>query len=166
MGHLAGKDVYRRLGQKIDGLQVRAPWTPALHAILKELYSEEEAELIVRMPYTLAGLERIAAVTGLRRSGLERTLEELCSRGLLIDLWQDQAGTKKYAISPMVVGIFEFTMMRAGTDEEHQRRARLFSEYLERGRFFETNLAAQHEVFAARALPPLEGDIRHFVPAD
>ena len=52
MGHLAGKDVYRRLGEKIDGLQVRTPWTPAFRAILKELYSEAEAELIVALPFS------------------------------------------------------------------------------------------------------------------
>jgi hypothetical protein len=27
MGHLAGKDVYRELGRKIDGLSMRAPST-------------------------------------------------------------------------------------------------------------------------------------------
>ncbi len=44
MGHLVGKDVYRKLGRKIDGLTVRAPWNETLYKILKELYTEEEAD--------------------------------------------------------------------------------------------------------------------------
>ena len=37
MGHAAGKDVYRRLGIKIDSLTFRAPWNETFHALLKEL---------------------------------------------------------------------------------------------------------------------------------
>ena len=38
MGHLAAKEaLYRKLGKKIDGLTVRAPWNENLRAILKEL---------------------------------------------------------------------------------------------------------------------------------
>jgi len=54
MGHLAGKDVYRKLGRKIDGLTVRVPWNETLHSILHALYSTEEADLVVRMPFGLA----------------------------------------------------------------------------------------------------------------
>ncbi|MFH2036718.1 MAG: hypothetical protein ABIJ45_09975 [Candidatus Zixiibacteriota bacterium] len=52
MGHLVGKDLCRKLGKKIDGLSVRAPNNDALFNILKELYSPEEAELIVKIPYS------------------------------------------------------------------------------------------------------------------
>jgi hypothetical protein len=45
-------DVYGALGDKIDSLTVRAQ-TEAFHAMLRELYSPEEAELIVKM-FTLA----------------------------------------------------------------------------------------------------------------
>ena len=153
MGHLAGKDVYRRLGKKIDGLQTRSPWTPALRAILKELYSEEEAALIVALPYAPATLDRIAAVTGQERSGLERTLEALCQKGLVIDIWSAETSTKKYVASPMMSGIFEFAMMRTSTDEELRKRARLFHDYLASGAFYAANMGDGQEVFIGRALP-------------
>ena len=43
MGHLVGKDIFRRLGKKIDGLETRSPWNETLHAFLKELYTAANA---------------------------------------------------------------------------------------------------------------------------
>ena len=50
MGHLVGKDLYRKLGKKIDGLSMRAPWNEAFYNILKALYTPEEAEVVIKMP--------------------------------------------------------------------------------------------------------------------
>jgi len=86
MGHLVGKDLYRKLGRKIDGLTMRAPWNEALFAVLKELYSEEEAELVVKMPWGLSKLHRLERVTGIPRARLERQLESMCPRGLVMDV--------------------------------------------------------------------------------
>jgi hypothetical protein len=119
MGHLAGKDLYRQLGKKIDGLTVRAPWNEALYAMLRELYSEEDARLVVQMPYGLSPLRRVERVTGLPRSQLQNQLESLCQRGLVMDLC---IGDRTYyAPSPMVIGIFEFTMMRTGAGLDQAR---------------------------------------------
>ena len=128
MGHLVGKDVYQKLGRKLDGLQVRVPRTPQLQALLEELYSPDDAELVVQMPYLPATVQRIAEVTGRDPKELERKLEALCAQGLVMDLWSERAGRKKYAISPLFAGFFEFTMMRASPAATLQRRARLFHE--------------------------------------
>ena len=57
MGHIIGKeDIYTKLGQKIDSLQTRAPWSKAFYEILKELYSTEEADVVVKMPFGLSTL--------------------------------------------------------------------------------------------------------------
>ncbi|MBS1126442.1 MAG: 4Fe-4S ferredoxin [Nitrospirae bacterium] len=53
MGHVVGKDIYRRLGVKIDNLTFRTPWNETFPALLKELFEPEEANLVVRMPATL-----------------------------------------------------------------------------------------------------------------
>ena len=110
MGHLVGKDLYRQLGAKIDGLSVRAPWNDTFHAILKELYTEADAELVVRMPYSLSTIERLERVTRIPRAVLERQLESICERGLVMDV--HLKGRYHYMPSPLVIGIFEYTMMR------------------------------------------------------
>ena len=47
MGHLVGKDIYRNLGNKIDNMMFSAPQKEIFFEILKELYTHEEAELII-----------------------------------------------------------------------------------------------------------------------
>ena len=157
MGHLVGKDVYRRLGEKLDGLSMRAPWNAQLHGVLKELYSEEDADLLVRMPYGLAPLGRLERITGLPRARLERQLASLCPRGLVMDL--EVHGKTWYAPSPMVIGIFEFTMMRSAPPADQKRWATALHGYLEEGSFFRANGGPGARVAPLRILPH-EGAIR------
>ena len=152
MGHLVGKDVYRRLGRKIDGLTVHAPWNEALHSILRSLYSTEEADLVVRMPFGLATIDRIEKGSGLNRPDLERILESLCAKGLLMDIWI--RGEYHYMISPMVIGIFEFTMMRSDGDPRMREWANLFHAYLESpNTFYSANFDRGKRVSPLRTLP-------------
>ncbi len=151
MGHLVGKDLYRQLGRKIDGLTVRAPWNDVFHALLKELYSEEDADLVVRMPYGLSTLDRLEHVTGLARPKLESLLEGICERGLVMDVCLN--GRYFYAPSPMVIGIFEYTMMRTRGGVDFPKVSKLFAEYLEEGTFYRANAADGDQVALMRAVP-------------
>lgn len=156
MGHRVGKDLYRKLHRKIDGLTMRAPWNETFHEILKELYSEEEAEVIIMMPYGLASVGRIASVTGKEESKLRRILSGLASKGLVIDLHKDDV--PHYMPSPMVIGIFEFTMMRAGDDFDRKKIARLFHEYLSANScFYEANVKGSMGLSILRTVPHEEG---------
>jgi NAD-dependent dihydropyrimidine dehydrogenase PreA subunit len=157
MGHLVGKDLYRQLGKKIDGLSARAPWNDRLRSILEELYSKEDAELVVRMPYGLARIERLERVTGIPRPRLEKQLESLCTRGLVVDV--QIAGEYWYAPSPMVIGIFEFTMMRTGPGTDSKKWAGLFRDYLDEGAFYARNFEEGQKVSLLRTVPH-EGAVR------
>ena len=158
MGHLVGKDVYRQLGRKIDGLTLRAPWNDTLFAILKALYSEEEAELVIKMPYSMASLSKLERVTRIERSKLSRLLDGLCKKGLVIDV--HIGGKYRYMPSPMVVGIFEFTMMRRGADLNFREWARLFDTYLHGDdSFLKANFSHGEQVSIMRALP-YEGSVK------
>ena len=151
MGHLVGKDLYRQLGRKIDGLSARAPWNDQLRAILEELYSKEDAELVLRMPYGLSRLGRLERMTRIPRATLEKQLESLCSRGLVVDLLL--GGDYWYAPSPMVIGIFEFTMMRTDAGADSRRWAGLFRDYLAEGSFYASNCGAGQSVSPLRTVP-------------
>src|SRR5512139_931626 len=151
MGHVVGKDVYRELGRKIDGLTARAPWSDKLRAVLCELYSEEDARLVAAMPWGFSRIARLEKVTGIPRAQLEARLASLCPRGLVMDVFAD--GDYYYAPSPMVIGIFEFTMMRTGSGLPIDRWARLFRDYLEEGGLYRANFGHGEQVSLMRAVP-------------
>lgn len=151
MGHLGGKGIYKQLGNKIDGLTMRAPWNDALYQILKELYTREEAEIVVKMPYGLSSFERVAKVTQCEEGKLRRLLDSLCSKGLVVDLWMNEE--YMYMPSPMAVGIFEMTMMRTEPQANHKTWARLFHDYLSGdGTFFEANFGHGEKASQLRTL--------------
>ena len=151
MGHLVGKDLYRSLGKKIDGLTAHAPWNDKLYAILKELYTPDEAELIVKMPYGLSTLDRIEKSVPFDRARLENLLAGLSEKGLVLDVWAK--GKYHYVISPLIVGIFEFTMMRTRGELNTKEWARLFNTYLQDGAFYRANCGKGQTISPLRTLP-------------
>ena len=152
MGHMIGKDVYRKLGKKIDNLTMRAPWNKTFHAILKELYSREEADVLVRMPYGLSNFERIQKITRYDASRLHEILNGLCSKGLVMDIWL--GNEYYYAPSPIIIGIFEFTMMRTGENLNTKEWAKLFHNYMQGDdSFFAANFKKGKKISPLRALP-------------
>ncbi|NJD19201.1 MAG: 4Fe-4S dicluster domain-containing protein [Gemmatimonadetes bacterium] len=151
MGHLVGKDVYRELGRKLDGTPTRTPWNDQLRAILEELYTPEDARLVASMPNGFSTIARLEKVTGIPRAELERRLESRCPRGLVMDVCV--RGEFYYALSPMVIGIFEYTMMRTGGTLPSDRWAKLFHEYLEEGSFYRANFGHGERVSIMRAVP-------------
>jgi len=151
MGHATAKDLYRELGDKIDGIVCRAPWNETLRAILKELYSEDEADLVVRMPGGLSSFPRLERATGIPGEPLKARLEALCSKGLVMDLWVKDEYL--YAPSPIVIGIFEFTMMRTQGHLNTKEWARLFHEYMEGESFWSANFGRGEKISILRALP-------------
>jgi Pyruvate/2-oxoacid:ferredoxin oxidoreductase delta subunit len=149
---MAGKDLYRKLGRKVDGLTARVPWNETLYAILKGLYTAEEAELVVKMPYGLSTIEKIRAVTSYDAAGVERLLDGLCEKGLVLDVWA--GGKYHYTISPLIIGIFEFTMMRTRGELNHKEWGRLFHEYLQDGAaYYKANWGKGQKISPLRTLP-------------
>lgn len=152
MGHMVGKDVYRKLGKKIDSLTMRVPWNDTFYAVVKELYSTDEADLVIKMPYRMASLDQIEKTTKYEHARLQKILESLCSKGLVMDIWIN--GKYQYMISPLVIGIFEFTMMRTGDNLNTKEWARLFHTYLQDDNtFYAANFKHKEKISPLRTLP-------------
>jgi len=109
---------------------MKTPANEGFLKILRRLYSPEDAELILKMPWGQNGLQLVAAVTGLPPAVLRPRLEALADRGLLVDLRIEEE--MKYAIPPMILGFFEYTMMRSGPDADSKALSGLYHEYLEK----------------------------------
>jgi len=152
MGHAVGNDIYRKLGVKIDNLSFRTPWNETFHALLKELYSPEEADLVVRMPFTLTSFDCLRSITGYDELRLRNLLEQLCSKGLVMDLCLSDAF--HYMPSPFVIGIFELTMMRSAPDQNWKKISRLFHDYmLRQPDFIAANCSHGEKIGLMRTIP-------------
>jgi len=149
MGHAAGKDIYKQLAGKIDGLAIRTPFNQTFYDLLKELYSSEEADVVIKMPFVLSDLNRITKVTKYEKPHLEKILQGLCAKGLVMDMWIKEK--YYYMPSPMFVGIFELTMMRVG--EASSKWAKFFYEYMHDSDLFKANFSSGEKISIARALP-------------
>ena len=151
MGHLVGKEIYQKLGDKIDNLSVRVNKNKTLFNILKELYSSNEAELVVKMPYSLSPADKIEKTTGIEKTKLNFLLESLCAKGLVMDFWIQNKFF--YVPSPMFIGIFEFTMMRTGDNIDFKKIAKLFNEYMNDENLIAVNFGKGQQVFPLRTMP-------------
>lgn len=149
MGHLVGKDLYRKLGRKLDGLEVCLPWNEELYSLLREIYSEDDARLIIAMPSTLKTLDELAQIMRRPSADLERPLADLCSRGLVVDL--TIKGKVYYAITPYIIGFFETVWMHRG-DFDRKKLARLFQKYTV-PYFWPANWGAGQKMTTFRVLP-------------
>jgi len=153
MGHMVGKDIYKKLGKKIDGLSLRVPYTQSFSAILQELYSKEEADLIARMPYRPSSIERIERTTGIPQVRLQAMLEKLCDSGLLMDIWNNKKNQYIYMPVPFIIGIYEFTLMRTGNPEKSRHWSNLLHTYLNEGDLYIANKTQGQQIAIMRTIP-------------
>jgi Pyruvate/2-oxoacid:ferredoxin oxidoreductase delta subunit len=83
---------------------------------------------------------------------LERILDDLCAKGLIIDIWTGK--DYRYIISPLIIGIFEFTMMRTGEGLNTKEWAKLFYNYLnDEDTFYKANFKNGQKIMPLRTLP-------------
>jgi len=160
VGHIVGKDIYRKLGRRLDQAPVRTPWTPVFRELVESLYSRPEAEVVSRLPYRPSSLARIARMLGEPESALLPMIEGLCTKGLVLDIWDGRQYL--YMVSPIVIGFFEFTMMRTGPDLPRARWAELFQAYMFGEKdFLHANFGDGQRTSVMRALPHEEALDEH-----
>lgn len=159
MGHIHGKNhsgldqnrrIYQKLGEKIDGLPIRVPWNEEFYEVVKALYSLDEADVVARMPYTFSNLARIARVTRYEKSNLLGILDNLTSKGLVIDVFAQ--GEYYYMPSPLFVGIYEFTLMKT-SGLSTKEKARFLHAYKESSDLHLVNFSDDKKVSIMRSLP-------------
>ncbi|MCI0512964.1 4Fe-4S dicluster domain-containing protein [candidate division KSB1 bacterium] len=129
MGHLTSKSVYHKLQQRLDLMWVGGPDYPAFLEILRQLFTEEEAQIASRMPVRFASLQTIHRRTGKPISELKVRLDAMAEKGLVLDLHRGEEASF-YVLLPTVIGFFEFSMMRVRHDYDQHHLASLYHDYM------------------------------------
>ncbi len=150
MGHLAAKEAYRKLRERLDRFPVGAPGRTTIFEILKVIYQPEVAELASRLPLRPTSLGGIARRLGMPEEELRPRLEAMADKGLVLDL--DMGGKMRYLLAPTIVGIFEFSMMRVRQDIDQKKLAGLLHLYLLEERDFADSFARSARTTPFRTL--------------
>lgn len=151
MGHMCGKDIYRKYAKKLDESQVRVPYNDKLLGILKAICTSSEVELLIKLPEGMTDIDKLVEVVKIDRIKLLHDLKNLCQKGLVMDLHLNNH--YYYTPSPLIIGVYEFSMMRMGPKAEIKKYAEVFSEYLKDKSFFEANFSHGEKVSFMRVLP-------------
>jgi ferredoxin len=119
---------YRLLQTQLDRSPTGAPRSTTLDAILRRLFSPDDAALARRLPFVPVALGEFSRQTGVPADRLRPQLKSLAQRGLVLDL--EYEGELYVALAPVLFGFFEFTFMRVRSDVSLPELARLFDRYL------------------------------------
>ena len=113
MGHLRGgkEEAYQALAERLSRFPVGVVINDTLMGILKLLYTENEAAVGSKFPIKPRPLAEIADLIGMNEEKTGALLSGMAEKGLVVDI--ARKGTTYYMLSPVVVGFFEYSMMRA-----------------------------------------------------
>ena len=116
-----------------DAVNARAgyptPKCPELIDILEFLFTQEEAELAVKMPFEPVSVEALAQNTGEDPERVQKLLESMANKALVFTQKTDDGIT--YVLVPLLPGTFEVQFMRGVKDESTIQLAHLFQKYFD-----------------------------------
>ena len=128
MAHLTTRSAYKNLVDRINQLPQGAAPSELLYKILEMLFTEKEAGFVASLPIKPFTAMEAAYLTKKSISETRKTLDELSSKGILLDV--EQNGQSIYSLPPPMAGFFEFSMMRIRKDIDQKVLAELFYQYL------------------------------------
>jgi len=133
------KDVYTKLRERLDTYSFGFPVTESgiEMAILKKLFSEDDANLFLELSQKLESADDIAKRLNQPVNAIKEKLEDLVSRGLL---FKQSKEIEKYAAIPFMHGIVEFNIKRV--DKE---LASMLQKYAEEA--YNANIAQSMDYF-------------------
>jgi len=128
MAHNTAKSGYSKLIERLNRFPQGATPSELLNKILGILLSEKEAFLISRLPIKPFSEEKARKAWYMNESETRKLLDNLCSRGFLVDIEID--GKSTYTLPPPMAGFFEFSMMRIRENIDQKLLSELLYQYI------------------------------------
>lgn len=104
-------DIYDQLAQRLNEFEHVVPPVPSFLKVLKEFYTEEQAEFAANFPDGRFTVGELAQKFNKDEKELAQFVETMAYAGLLF-VTKTQTGEKKYELSPWMVGVIEFSIVR------------------------------------------------------
>ncbi|MBE6048239.1 MAG: 4Fe-4S dicluster domain-containing protein [Clostridium sp.] len=128
MSHMAGKEAYKSLEERINRFPQGAPPSETLYKILSILFTEKEARLVAQLPIRPFTAKTAARTWKMSEKEAETILETLTSKAVLFDIEYEKV--KRYCLPPPMIGFFEFSLMRTRGDIDMKVLSELYYQYL------------------------------------
>ena len=150
MGHTASTtsalDVdleYRLLQERLDRNVTGAPASTAMTRVLQLLFTPEEAHLARNLPQ-LMDVRALAARLDEPFEQVDERITDMAGRGLVLDFVR--RGTRYVMPTPVVIGFFEFTFMRARPDLPMEEIAEAFEALFDEEAFARSVFRAETQI--------------------
>jgi electron transport complex protein RnfB len=125
------ENAYAKLIDKLNEFPSGAPNDDKFIELLKELFTDEEAEVGANTPIVPTAVSAIAAAIGRDEDELRPILDRMADKGLVYHRRQD--GEDRYSLFPLLPGIFELQFMKGDVDDRTKKLAGLFDEMYHSG---------------------------------
>ncbi len=106
MAHHTNKSGYMKLADRLNRFPLCAPPSELLYKILEMLFSKKEARLVSLLPLRLFNAKMAGRVWKMDRLSTQKVLDELCDRGILMDI--EKNGRQVCCLPPPMTEFFEF----------------------------------------------------------
>ncbi|MEW6443922.1 MAG: 4Fe-4S dicluster domain-containing protein [bacterium] len=127
---MMSQDAYFQLGERLNEYQVKMMLVEPYLKILREIYTDEEAQLGAEFPLGAHTAPELGQKLGRPEKPLAELLERMADKGTIFVTKSDD-GVSRYALTPFVPGVVEFQLMR-GTDTPKDRKfAKMLEEFME-----------------------------------
>ncbi len=123
-------DTYEALRQLLDKDATGCPPAPEIYEILRILFDEEEAGVALGLSFRPLPVSLVAGRAGVNPRRAEELLDRMSSRGIVFV--KEKAGEKRYALQPVMPGLFEFPFMGGSRNDATDRLAPLWNKYMEK----------------------------------
>ena len=130
MSHLVGKNAYKSLEERLNKFPQGAPPSETLYKILSLMFTEEEAELVAKLPIKSFDIKTASKIWHKSETETHKILDTLASKALIFDLPCDADGIQRYLMAPPMAGFFEFALMRVGGYVDQKVLSELLHQYL------------------------------------
>ena len=118
-------DIYAKLVERINQFDVKFASVDSFVALLKEMYSEEEAELAASFPSGSFTLGQLGLIFRRDEIELTRVLEAMADKGTVLSYPSE--GQRKYELPPFFPGAIEFHWLSGVPNRESLKKmARLY----------------------------------------
>ena len=123
------ENVFYKLGMRLNEYPVKLPLVEPFLKVLREIYTEEEAQLGSEYPMGSHDLPEAAKLLNRDQKKLGVMLEKMADQGTMFTV--KDKGVTRYSLTPFVPGVVEFQLMRAQDTPRDRRMAASFEELME-----------------------------------